>query len=57
MLLLALLGLHILQKRRSLLERFERFPDWAFAASYGVLLALIAPFVSVEYAPFIYFQF
>ena len=36
---------------------WERLPDWAFAAVYGVAVAVTLLFVPQHYAPFIYFQF
>ncbi len=34
-----------------------RWPSWAFALSYGLAWSLVLPWVAVELAPFIYFQF
>ena len=36
---------------------WRRGPDWAFSAGYAAAAALVVPFVSVDYDPFIYFQF
>jgi alginate O-acetyltransferase complex protein AlgI len=57
LLLAGLLVVHVMQKRRSLLDRVERFPSWAFAAAYGTAVALVFPWVVTRYTPFIYFQF
>jgi len=56
-LLLGLLGVHRMQQHRSVAQRVERLPGWAFAAAYGAAIALTLPWVVTEFAPFIYFQF
>jgi len=38
-------------------QRIPALPDWAFALAYGATVALTLPWVSTDYAPFIYFQF
>lgn len=57
LLLLGLLWVHRMQRRRSVAQRVEGLPGWAFAAAYGVAVALALPWVVTEFTPFIYFQF
>lgn len=52
-----LLGLHYLSYRRALVPFWERLPDSAFAAIYGILWALALLFTPMNVRPFIYFQF
>ena len=52
-----LAALHALASRRVFLERFERLPDPAFAAVYGMISALALAFYPRGAEPFIYFQF
>ena len=35
----------------------QRLPDPVFAAAYGAVFALVLPWASADYQPFIYFQF
>jgi alginate O-acetyltransferase complex protein AlgI len=53
--LLALL--HTAAYRRWGREWWRRGPEWAFTAGYAAAVALVVPFISVDYDPFIYFQF
>ena len=48
---------HWLNARQTFAGLWERLPDWAFAAVYGVAVGLALLFVPQHYAPFIYFQF
>lgn len=57
LLLVAFGFFHWLFDRRRLHERLSWAPDWLFAVGYGAAIAVILPFVSVGYRPFIYFQF
>lgn len=41
---------------RFAVKSIEALPDWAFAAAYGVVFALLLPAMQVGYTPFIYFQ-
>ena len=34
-----------------------RVPGWAFAPAYGIAWALVLPWATIGYTPFIYFQF
>jgi len=36
---------------------WRRGPDWAFSLALAVLVALVLPFMAVDFAPFVYFQF
>lgn len=48
---------HWVTYRGSLSHWWQRIPAWSFAGLYGVLVALVVPFVPLGYTPFIYFQF
>ena len=48
---------HGVNRRRTLAGMWERLPDWAFSAAYGVAVGAVLLFVPQHYAPFIYFQF
>jgi alginate O-acetyltransferase complex protein AlgI len=50
-------AVHILLARIPLLQRMERIPAPAFAFGFGVVVALVMPWVVTGYKPFIYFQF
>ncbi|MFO0945866.1 MAG: MBOAT family O-acyltransferase [Planctomycetota bacterium] len=52
-----LIAAHYLARRRTLAGTWERFPDYAFAAIYGVLWAIALLFTPLNAKPFIYFQF
>ena len=54
---LALALIHAINRRRTLAGAWERLPDWAFSAAYGVAVGVVLLFVPQHYAPFIYFQF
>ena len=43
--------------RRPPLDQAARLPTWAFAVLYGFAWSLALPWVAVNLAPFIYFQF
>ena len=55
--LVGLALVHGLNRRRVFAGRWERLPDWAFSAAYGVAVGAVLLFVPQHYAPFIYFQF
>ena len=55
--LAAMALIHVLNQRRVFAGAWERLPDWAFSASYGVAVGVVLLFVPQHYAPFIYFQF
>ena len=57
LLILAFAVGHVLAYRRTFAPMVARLTDWQFALSYGVVLALMFPFVAPDYAAFIYFQF
>ncbi len=48
---------HVVTRRRWLAGWWEKLPAWGFAVAYGSLVGLVLPFVSVDFTPFIYFQF
>jgi alginate O-acetyltransferase complex protein AlgI len=50
-------AVHVAMSRRLFAQPVERLPDWAFAAGYGLALALVAPWIATDFQPFIYFQF
>jgi alginate O-acetyltransferase complex protein AlgI len=50
-------AVHILLARIPLLQRMERIPAPVFALGFGVVVALVMPWVVTGYKPFIYFQF
>jgi len=55
---LGLLALvHAAAYRRLGSQWWRRGPDWAFTAGYAAVCALAVPFLSLNYDPFIYFQF
>ena len=56
-LFLALALIHVIHRRRTFAGTWERLPDWAFSAAYGVAVGAVMLFVPQHYAPFIYFQF
>ncbi len=49
--------IHGINRRRVFAGAWERLPDWAFSATYGVAVGVVLLFVPQHYAPFIYFQF
>ncbi len=49
--------LHVATYRRWLDGWWRRFPDWGFAGSYALLVALALAFTAHAPQPFIYFQF
>ncbi len=49
--------IHVINRRRVFGGAWERLPDWAFSATYGVAVGVVLLFVPQHYAPFIYFQF
>ena len=53
----ALTALHVAFYRLDVAAAAARTNRMAFAASYGMAMALILPFVNVDIRPFIYFQF
>ena len=53
----AFLVAHFVMYKRLLHDFFRGLPNWAFAAIYGVCVALVLPWVTVGYEAFIYFQF
>jgi alginate O-acetyltransferase complex protein AlgI len=55
--LAALALAHLVVWRRWLAGWWTRPPAWGFAVAYGVLVGLCLPFVSIDFTPFIYFQF
>ena len=55
--LAASVAIHLAQRRRALEQRIAPLPNWMFAAAYGTTVALVLPWMVVEYSPFIYFQF
>ena len=48
---------HLVQRRFPIQVIGASLPLYVFAAGYGVLLALVLPFATLSYTPFIYFQF
>jgi alginate O-acetyltransferase complex protein AlgI len=48
---------HVAMSRRWLERAAGALPDLAFSAAYGVAWALVHPWASADYQPFIYFQF
>lgn len=48
---------HWVAYRGGLSHWWRRIPAWSFAGIYGVVVALVVPFVPLGYTPFIYFQF
>ena len=48
---------HWLAYRRPPLAAVARLPGWGFAALYGFAWSQVLPWVAVDLAPFIYFQF
>jgi alginate O-acetyltransferase complex protein AlgI len=48
---------HVLAYRRTLAPAVARLNDWQFAVGYGLVLALMFPWVAPDYQAFIYFQF
>ena len=48
---------HDLVRRSSVEHVLKRLPATWFAAAYGVAAGIALSFASVEYVPFIYFQF
>ena len=52
-----LTALHVAFYRLDVAAAAARTNRMAFAASYGMAMALILPFVNVDIRPFIYFQF
>ncbi len=57
--ILALIGVLALVHAAGLgrLGWWRRAPAWLFAGGYALLWSAVLPFVSVDFAPFIYFQF
>ncbi len=49
--------MHIASYRQWFHLWWRRVPSWGFGAAYGALLALVVPFQSFDFTPFIYFQF
>ena len=49
--------IHGINRRGVFAGAWERLPDWAFSAVYGVAVGVVLLFVPQHYAPFIYFQF
>ncbi len=48
---------HIAMSSRVIERNLERVRPLAYSVMYGVAWALVAPWVSIDYQPFIYFQF
>ncbi len=56
-LLAALLAVHWIEYMTQISRKAQHVPVAIFAFAYGLLVALILPFVPLEYRPFVYFQF
>jgi alginate O-acetyltransferase complex protein AlgI len=54
---LALLGIHIVSRKRLVAPAFERLSDWSWSLGFGAAAALAVTFVASGYKAFIYFQF
>jgi alginate O-acetyltransferase complex protein AlgI len=54
---IACLAIHIVSRTRWFERSHERASDWVYAAGLGAALALVIPWISDGYKPFIYFQF
>lgn len=52
-----LLLAHLAARARVWERATARLPDWGFAIAFGVLVALVLPWLATEHRPFIYFQF
>jgi alginate O-acetyltransferase complex protein AlgI len=48
---------HVLMNSGRIADRLSRMSDWAYAAAYGVAVAVALPFAATGYQAFIYFQF
>ncbi|HVS64977.1 MAG TPA: MBOAT family protein [Thermoanaerobaculia bacterium] len=57
LLIVAFAMAHALGARGEWTAAAARWPRWAFAAGYGVAVAIVLLFVQVDVQPFIYFQF
>ncbi len=53
----ACLAAHIVSRARWFVRWHGCVSDWVYAAGLGVVLALVIPWISDGYKPFIYFQF
>jgi hypothetical protein len=52
-----LVALHLAARHAPSRGVWRTCPRWAFAAAYGVAVGMALPFVSVDFKPFLYFQF
>ena len=55
--LAALALIHALPRTSNLTAWWRRGPGWLFAGGYALAVAVIVPFIAVNFVPFIYFQF
>ncbi len=55
--LAGLLVIHWIEYRTQISRKAQHAPLVIFAFAYGLLVALILPFIPLEYRPFVYFQF
>jgi alginate O-acetyltransferase complex protein AlgI len=55
--LAALAVVHALPRTPALTSWWRRGPGWLFAGGYALAVAVVVPFIAVNFVPFIYFQF